>query len=103
MGRQSQVLAPGRGITRYQIALLLALAGIALLYTAVKFQSQAYWTSTPLEHRDGAKYSRLWIDGADQVVGSRVEGSRITIEKWSGPSWKAEVNAADWSISPDLK
>lgn len=103
----SPTTAPGRSsATRLKFAALTGALGVVLLFTAVKFQTLPYLTSAPIERRNGAKYSRVWIDTQGRLVGAFQQGKRLTIERWGGDSWHVDFKSdapAVWSIAPDFR
>jgi hypothetical protein len=95
----------GRGAARFKIAALLAVIGIIIMFIAVRFEARPFLKSSPLEQR-GVRYSRVWIDNADQPVGAIVEGGQLTVERWDGSKWATDFGTKEapaWAISPDFR
>src|SRR5579862_3309268 len=91
--RASSEFAIPRSNARYKIAALMGAVGIVLLFMALQFASVPFLTSSPIERRAGTKYSRIWIDAADSLVGAALKDNRLTIERWSGGSWNVGLGS----------
>lgn len=102
---QIAVSGQGRGTLKYKIAAALGAAGALMMFFAVRWESVPYRTAAPVEQRADAKYSRLWIDNGGRVVGTRMQGGKLIIERWGGAPWQIELGSekAPWALSPDLR
>jgi hypothetical protein len=84
----------------------LAVIGFLAVFMAVRFETLAFRAASPLESRPHARYTRVWIDRAGTIVGAEERGNILTVERWSGSSWKVDLEGISaprsWSVSPDL-
>ncbi len=103
---RSRVRDARRIPARLKIAGVLLLLAALLEFIGVHFNSKPYLTAAPSTRRASERYSRMWFDLADDLVGAREQDSRLVIERWPGTNaagtWRFDVPAnALWTMAAD--
>jgi hypothetical protein len=93
--------------SRYKAAAFCAVAGILLMFLALRSNIKDYLGLKQIDQRGGQAYSRLWFDSRDMLAGAVQQGTSLRVDRWGAggvETWNAEMFSpgTKWSIAPDF-